>query len=152
MPSPTSYNSVLEQAIISKNRDFLFKFLDMSESRQKTMISGLSGELVVPLLNVLVELFENKEMRYESITMIKRVLMWRSNDFKSLHIKVRDSSTNHCDYEEKKEALKQVLAAISKEKIDLNKVYELKGRMEYIKEKIDARVMEKENLPICQEE
>lgn len=143
--------SVLEQAVISKNKDFLFRFLGMQDNAQKEMIEEISVEALTAFLGILSVFFKEKEMRYESIAMIKRILQWRKNAFKGLGVKISSSEGENKEYEEKVEALKQVLTTINEEKVDMNKICELKGRMEYIQEQIAAREVEKENVPICRE-
>ncbi|KAI5166945.1 hypothetical protein NEIRO03_1524 [Nematocida sp. AWRm78] len=148
------HSSALEQAIISKNKDFLYTFLELQDETKEKMVRGLPDRCVILLLEVLTELFENKEMRYEVILTIRQTLSWRRNTFKASAVDVvsKEGEQEVSEHAERMNALKRVLISINKEKVDLNKVYELKGRMCYIRDSLDERVEEKENVPVCREQ
>ncbi|KAI5172284.1 hypothetical protein NEFER03_1398 [Nematocida sp. LUAm3] len=150
MPTRT-YDSALEQAVISKRKEFLFKFLQMQEDLQREMVERIAEELLIPLLEVLAQFVEEKEMRYEAVTMIKKAIIWRKQAFRRISVKVKDEAGNS-QYNEQIDRLKKVLFLITKDRLDLNKIYELKGRIEYVKETIDQRETEQENVPVCLEE
>ncbi|KAH9385748.1 uncharacterized protein NEMAJ01_0644 [Nematocida major] len=146
--------SALEQAVISKNKEFLYKFVELQEDAQAKMISGISEGSVIPLLEVLTELFESKEMRYEVLLCIRAVLSCRRNTLKSVAVDVvkKEGNVYSSDMASRSDALKRILISISKEKVDLNKVYELKGRIAFVKEAIEEREDAKENVPVCREQ
>ncbi|KAI5180786.1 hypothetical protein NEOKW01_1070 [Nematocida sp. AWRm80] len=145
------YESVLEQAIVSKNKEFFFKFMTLQEDVKCKMVQQVSDQLIIPLLEVLTEFFERKEMRYEAVQSIQEVLIWRKDTFKqyTMIIQEKDQPRLHV---ESMNRLKQILATINKEKVDLNRIYELKGRLEYLRGSIEDRVVEKENVPVCREQ
>lgn len=147
--------SALEQAVISKNKEFLYAFLNLQEEIQEKMVRGLPDSCVIPLLEVFTELFEKKEMRYEVISAIKSVLVWRRNTFKAVSICVVEKNEKGEDTSAQRpilDALKRVLIAVNKEKVDLNKIYELKGKIAFVRDTIEERRVEKENVPICREQ
>lgn len=154
MPKCTAGKSVLEQAVISKNKDFLFRFLGMEKNAQKEMVQEISAKTLIAFLDALSMFFKDKEMRYESVTMIKNILQWRIDIFRGIGVKISTDAGESKEYEERVETLKKVLDVISAEKIDMNKICELKGRMEYMKEQIENREPEKdkENVPKCRED
>ncbi|KAI5133958.1 hypothetical protein NEAUS04_2349 [Nematocida ausubeli] len=152
------HSTALEQAVISKNRDFLYTFLELQEETKEKMVRSLPDRSIIPLLEVLTEMFENKEMRYEVILTIRMVISWRRDVFKSVAMEVvsKDGEKEVSEHTERINSLKRILISISKEKVDLNKIYELKGRLSYIRdsleERAEERTEEKENVPVCREQ
>lgn len=147
--------SALEQAVVSKNKEFLYAFLSLQEESREKMVKALPDSIVIPLLEVLTELFERKEMRYEVILAIRSVLSWRRNTFKGIELAVVSKNEKGEDFtpqREEQNALRRVLIAVNKEKVDLNKIYELKGRIAFVRDAIEDRRVEKENVPVCREQ
>lgn len=148
-------NSALEQAVVSRNKEFLYTFLELQEETKEKMVMELSSKMVIPLLQILTELFERKEMRYEVISAIRSILSWRRHIFKAAGVDVaekKEDSMYTSEYTETMNSLKKILIAINKEKVDLNKVYELKGRIGFIRDALEERKEEQENVPVCREQ
>ncbi|OAG31120.1 hypothetical protein NEDG_01894 [Nematocida displodere] len=147
----STHGSPLEQAVVSGNREFVYKFLAFQEENKKKMVQSVPEESLIALLEFLVAIFERKEMRYEVITTIQSILIWRKTSFKAASVRTRDENGVSA-YDARMQALRRVLVAINKEKVDINKLHELKGRLEFIRECVDDRKEEEENVPICIEE
>ncbi|KAI5189861.1 hypothetical protein NEMIN01_0724 [Nematocida minor] len=154
--SHSAGDSALEQAVISKNKEFLYAFLGLQEDTKEKMVQGVSEKMVIPLLEVFTELFEKKEMRYEVVLAIRSILSWRRNEFKSVSINVVENMDESIEpakqQNDNRDALKKILMAINKEKVDLNKIYELKGKLSFVRDSVEERRGEKENVPVCREQ
>ncbi|KAI5192385.1 hypothetical protein NECID01_1907 [Nematocida sp. AWRm77] len=150
MDKTSRRSSSMEQAIVSRNTEYLYKFLCFGEEAQKQMVAEVSCSQVLPLLEMLAGMFEKKDMRYECVQAMRNVLLWRKDMLKTLHVDAKEDTGRNM-HAENMETLKRVLAVMHREKIDLNKIYELRGRIAYLRETLSNRKQEKENVPICKE-
>lgn len=141
----------MEQAVISKNTEYMYKFLGFDQEAQRRMVAELPEAQVLPLLELLASIFEKRDMRYECVLAIQQTLIWRKDALRSLSVRVREGPEAVLNTQ-KVETLKGIVALLSREKVDLNRVHELRGRMLYVREHLEERHQDKENVPVCRDQ
>lgn len=144
MDSGKTYATALSQAIVSENKEFIFRMMCMKEETKEKMILDVEEELIVPFLDVLARMLESKELRFEAIQTLQQVLQLRKDVFLGLGVRVMDGRGKNLRADSFA-ALKRLLMLMNKERIDLNRLYQLKGRMEYVRDRIEARTNDQEN-------
>jgi len=141
-------STAIEQAVISKNKEYMCKLLEFEEEVQEKMVREIGDELFLSFLEILTELYQEKKMRYEAVVAIQNSLVWRKESMKAIFTKVQ-AEDGSSPFEENVERLKKIQDALKRGKIDLNKMYELRGKILFAKQCVEERTEEKENVPLC---
>lgn len=120
----------MEHAIIARDRMYFQRVAVMSSSLQRRLVDGLEDEHTMELLEILLEMYEKKELRAELLALMKNVLLWKREQLILWNVcmdgEVRSKENKRISL------LRKMQSTISRGKIGMGKLYELKGKLEFL--------------------
>jgi hypothetical protein len=118
----------MESAVVARDRVFVEKTLSLSKPIQKRLIAGMGGPGVEGLLEMLLEMYELRELRGEVLQMMKSLLLWKHEEFVLWGVEDQKA----VEAKRRMELLKRVLVSLSKGKVGSEKLAELKGKLVFL--------------------
>lgn len=122
----------IESAIISRDRAYFQRAVTLSPQLQRRLVSGLELEPTFGLLEILLGMYRDNELRVEALSLIKNTLVWQKEKLFLLSAGTADLPKSAVQQYKKRMGLMQ--SALQKGKTGLDLLCELRGKLAYLRE------------------